>query len=129
MVELAKLGGAELLSMAVAGTLERRHLALAAEGAEKYRAAIAAGDLATERVARERSCGPGGCAECPAISWTASRMGGVAKGWCGMKFEERLSGEPSQRSCGCLVLLSIDGKKHPGPKPWVKSEACPRGNW
>lgn len=131
--ELAALGGEELLALARRGEIRPRHLWVAAKGAEKYRAAIAAGDIAPEVTQELRASVCAGCTAAP-VTFTkvvGGGMDGVEKGWCGRALEEH----QDSGACGCLVVLRVKGQTTangvivPGAKVAVGSERCPLGEW
>jgi hypothetical protein len=94
---------------------------VAMKGASKYRAAVAAGDVADSatQIIRVATCGA-----CPSITWDNSAMVNVRRGWCGEPFKE------TDTTCGCLVALTVfgDGLQAAG-RVCVKSLSCPQEKW
>jgi hypothetical protein len=119
--KLAGLGAETLMEKALSGELRGRHLWTAYRGAGEYRAAVAAGDIATEeeQARRVRVCG--GCGR----RTDEPKAVGVAH-WCGEAFEDR---SDAGGTCGCLVALTVDGVMHAAGRAVVGSEGCPLGLW
>jgi len=116
LAELVKLGSGALVDMALSGTIRPRHVWTAFKGAERYRRAMADGDVAviTHAEARVAKCG-----ECPRRTDHPKEGGSVAH-YCGNPFEELDEGP-----CGCLVGVTVDGAMLPAAKTLVASETCP----
>lgn len=128
--QLAALGAEELFTKAKNGELRLNHLWVAAKGGEKYRAAVAAGDIADPLLAKMRADSPAGCSGCPSMTITETDLvheeGHVFKCWCGPALEEHGGPRPT---CGCLVALKVNGKIVAAGKTVVGSERCGQRNW
>lgn len=130
LLELVQLGTAELKSLANSGEIRMKHVWVAAKGADKYRKAIADGDLRpTERAL---SCARR-CAGCPSRTTRDIKVNGldVSVGHCGPAFEEIPEGNRKglPPTCGCLVSLTFAGQIYAAGKTIVGSERCPQGSW
>jgi hypothetical protein len=125
-LDLLRLGTDTLIDMALKGSLTPSTLWTALKGAESYRAAMAAGDVASEDEQLSRAAI---CAACP--SRTSRRVDSIkaTASYCGEPFNDRTA-EADKPSCGCLVTISVDGQPlGPAGKTMIKSEACPQKRW
>jgi hypothetical protein len=122
--DLLKLGTAELVAKALAGELSAGTLWTAIRGAERYRAAMAAGDVASETEAQRRAQV---CANCPSRTSRQVAALGADAHYCGPAFEDRTAETPP--TCGCLISVTVGGKAAPAGKAMVNSERCPQGIW
>lgn len=113
--DLVRAGGDTLVRMALRGDLEPRHLWVAVRGAQKYREAVAHGDVASDAELRMRG---ERCQACPHATREPSAIAGTEKVYCGTPFE------PGEQTCGCLVGVSVNGVLMPGGKPSVRTETC-----
>jgi hypothetical protein len=128
LLELVRYGTATLIGMAKDGEIRPMHLWTALKGAEKYRAAIVRGDLATAENAMWRRAK---CGACPHATVREVEVSGkiVTARYCGPAFECHLGPEFTHQTCGCLVGLTIDGESFPGGMTLVGTEQCPQGRW
>jgi hypothetical protein len=119
LVDLVRLATSELVRLALDGKLSPKDAWTALRGAEKYRHAVASGDVASELLQEERA---NKCWACPSSTsrTTASNATGV---FCGAPFRE------TPITCGCLVSIRIEGKTYAGGKTVVASEQCPQKRW
>jgi hypothetical protein len=117
--DLVRMATSELVKRALAGELRPSDAWTALRGAEKYRHAVASGDVASEQVQEERA---NKCWACPSSTsrTTASNATGV---FCGAPFRE------TPITCGCLTAIRIEGKTYAGGKTVVASEQCPQKRW
>lgn len=120
VVDLCRLGVDVLSAKALAGEIGPREFWTALRGAAKYREAVAAGDVATTVVADQRLAV---CLKCPSRTVEPTSVAGVVAGFCGPAFEE------TDRTCGCLVTIHIDGTPWAAGKTVVASEWCPQREW
>jgi hypothetical protein len=118
-VQLVTLATSELIRMALAGELGPREVWTALRGAEKYRRAVADGDVADPATQQARA---DKCWACPSSTsrTTAANATGV---FCGTPFRDGVM------TCGCLVAVRIEGKTYAGGKTVVASEQCPQDRW
>lgn len=120
LVELAMMTKSRLISMALAGTLGPREMWLAAKGATRYAAAVAAGRVRTEEAAGVFA---GVCSRCPEWTLEPTSKAGVVAGYCGSLDGNGKTGPV----CGCLVSLTVSGVVYPAGKAVVEGEVCPQG--
>lgn len=120
LVELAMLAKSRLISMALAGTLGPREMWLAAKGATKYAAAVAAGRVRSEA---EAGAFASVCSRCPEWTLEPTSKEGVVAGYCGKLDGLGVAGPV----CGCLVSLTVAGVVYPAGKAVVEGEVCPQG--
>lgn len=126
LFQLLKLGTETLIDMALKGSLSPSTLWTALKGAEKYRAAMTDGDVASqdEQISRAAIC-----AACP--SRTTRRIDSIkaTAGYCGEPFNDRTL-ELDTPTCGCLVSILVDGEPlAQAGKLMVASEVCPQNKW
>ena len=115
---LIALAADELTTLALSGKLPARDVWTAIKGARRYFAAIAAGDVADEATQAARA------ATCWACKSSTSRTTQAGTGvYCGTAFRE------GKDTCGCLVVLRIEGKLYAAGKTMVGTEACPQARW
>ena len=122
--DILVVGTEELVQRALRGELTAGQLWTAIRGAERYRKAMAAGDVADEAEALRRALI---CAACPSRSSEEKQAVKATAHYCGEPFVARLSG--SEPTCGCLVGLTVNGETRAAGKPYVRSEQCPQGKW
>jgi hypothetical protein len=116
---LFTLATSELIRMALAGELGPREVWTALRGAEKYRRAVADGDVADPATQQARA---DKCWACP--SSTSRTTSTAATGvYCGQPMRE------TPITCGCLTAIRIEGKTYAGGKTVVASEQCPQRRW
>ena len=118
-IELCNLGVDELIGKYRSGQLGVRHLWVAMRGADKYRRAVAAGDITDDLTAELRAKV---CLACQTT--TATGPDHERRHWCGEPFAE-----VPGASCGCLVALTVGGEIVPAAKTAVGSERCPQRKW
>jgi hypothetical protein len=123
LVELAMMTKSRLISMALAGTLGPREMWLAAKGATKYAAAVAAGRVRPEA---EAGAFAGVCSRCPEWTLEPTSKVGVVAGYCG-RLDGVDGGGVAGPVCGCLVSLTVAGVVYPAGKAVVEGEVCPQG--
>lgn len=124
LFELLRLGTQELINRALKGELQAGDLWTAVKGAEKYRRALATGDIAPPNEAASRA---DICANCP--SRKLHRIDAIDSdtGYCGEPFRDQTQSRPP--TCGCMVTLTVGGKLTAAGKVTVASESCPQGRW
>ncbi len=118
--QLATLGMQEIVASIQSGRVPIRASWVAVQGAARYRHLVAKGYKASKAEAARRAAI---CARCPSRHTTRGELGveGVGtvplvKGWCGHPLMPNLRPlNPSERTCGCLVTLSIEGTGHQAP--------------
>ncbi len=118
--ELATLGMQEIVASLQNGRVPIRASWVAVQGAARYRHLVAKGYKASKAEAARRAAI---CAACPSRHTTRGELGvrGVGtvpliKGWCGHPLMPNLRPlRPEERTCGCLVTLSIEGTGHQAP--------------
>lgn len=127
LLELCRRGIGTAVSLALARRLRPQHLWCAIKGAAKYSAAIMAGDEADEVVADARAVL---CDLCPSATYEAKGNIGAHAVYCGAAFIDHTGhDDPRQRTCGCLVGVTIGGRTYAGGKTSVRSERCPQEKW
>jgi hypothetical protein len=127
LVQLVQTGMHELADMAKSGKLAPSDLWVAIKGGSASFKSILAGDVAGDDVQEARASI---CASCPAgvsrsvlvkdkdgndITATAT--------YCGEPFR------PTARTCGCMVLVRVNGQTYAAGKTKVGSESCPKHKW
>jgi hypothetical protein len=122
--DILVVGTEELVQRALRGELTAGQLWTALKGAERYRRAMADGDVAAEAEALRRARI---CAACPSRSSEEKRAVNATAHYCGEAFVARLS--PPEPTCGCLVGLTVNGETTAAGKVYVLSEQCPQGKW
>jgi hypothetical protein len=125
-LDLLRLGTDTLIDMALKGSLTPSTLWTALKGAESYRAAMAAGDVASEDEQLSRAAI---CAACP--SRTSRRVDSIkaTASYCGEPFNDRRE-EADKPTCGCLIAITNDGETiSQAGKTMVASEQCPQKKW
>lgn len=122
LLDLVKLGGSELVSLALRGCLRPRHLWLAIQGAERYQEAVKTGDIAEQSEQDRRALK---CASCRSQCRRGKDQVDATAIYCGPPLEEH----EHPPTCGCLVALLVEGRAVPAGKTVVASEACPQGRW
>lgn len=124
LFDLIKLGTEELIHMALSGKLTPSTMWTAIKGADRYRSAMAAGDIAGDNDAKARA---EICSNCPSrVRHDIKAIDGTA-GYCGSPFVVAMVGE--KPTCGCLVTLTVGGEFSPAGKTLVASEECPQKLW
>ena len=124
---LVRLATGELVHLFKSGKLSPETAWTALKGAAKYRAAVASGDVRGQQEAHGCALV---CSRCPSLTTRPIEVAGFENwhaGYCGPDFEDRTTA--ALPTCGCGVLLSVNGVVYAGPKPMVRSEKCPQGRW
>jgi hypothetical protein len=126
--QLVRLGTDELVGLALAGRLRPRHVWTALQGAERYRAAVADGDVREPGAAARCAAA---CAGCPSrvehtLSVTVNGLP-VVRGSCGPFLEDRLGQTPP--TCGCLCFTLVGDELTPAGLTVVETKGCPQGWW
>lgn len=114
LIRAAALGAQEIARRYAAGDLDPEARALAMKGAERYLAAIAAGDIAGDSEVDSRRQA---CRKCKSRNDETAPGAEAPSSWCGPALKERLDQQPP--TCGCLLVC----------KTLVGSESCPQGRW
>lgn len=122
MQELAACSRARIVELARAGNLTPRQLWVAARGASKYLAAVAAGLVRPQAAADECAAI---CARCIERDTIDTSLDGVSCTYCGTHDGQGKQG----RTCGCLVSITIHGATAAAGKTLVSTEQCPQGMW
>jgi hypothetical protein len=117
--DLVRLATPELVRLALDGKLSPKDAWTALRGAEKYRRAVASGDIASESIQEERA---NVCWSCPS-STSRTATENITAVHCGQAYRD------TGKTCGCLVLVRVNGQIAPAGKTVVASEACPQGRW
>lgn len=114
LAQIAARGGVEFAKLLAGGKVGLRDMWMAANGATRYAAAMASGDVAPDiEIEIRRAC----CRCCPSMVVARSDNAEGESAWCGKPFNDRL-GEKLP-TCGCLLA----------GKTAVASERCPQGRW
>jgi hypothetical protein len=119
LVDLVKLATPELVRLALDGKLSPKDAWTALRGAEKYRRAVASGDIASDLVQAERASV---CWSCPS-STSRTATENMTAVHCGQAYRD------TGKTCGCLVLVRVNGQTLPAGKSVVASEQCPQKRW
>lgn len=113
-------GSETLVRMALDGELSPSVAWVAIKGAEKYRRAVASGDIASAIVAKTRA---NKCVDCPSSTVRDVGARGMIARYCGPAFQEL------DTTCGCLVSLTVGGSEEAAGKTVVESEHCTQRKW
>ena len=122
LLDISRLAVRTVVDMARNRTLAPGHVWTAIKGAEKYLAAIVAGDVARSIDAQKRVAK---CDSCQLCTYEGKPGVGAVAMYCG----NPLDPNPLPGTCSCLVGCLVNGKVLPGAKVMVASESCPSGRW
>lgn len=116
--DVLRMGAMDMVRMALRGKLRPSHVWVAMRGAEKFVEAMRRGDVATDQQLEIRGKA---CASCGLCTEHATPIAGTTKRYCGAPYET------TDKTCGCLVGVTINGVFYAGGKAAVRTESC--WNW